>query len=67
MLAAGGILDETMFGPGTLDENQRRRSIYFTVKRSKLVPMMVLFDAPDALQGDRRAVRARRSPRRRCC
>ncbi len=51
ILAAGGTLDLTMFGPGTLDENQRRRSIYFTVKRSKLVPMMLLFDAPDALQG----------------
>ena len=51
LLACGGILDETMFGPGTLDENSHRRSIYFTVKRSKLVPTMVLFDAPDALQG----------------
>jgi mono/diheme cytochrome c family protein len=51
MLAAGGVLDERMYGPGTLDESQRRRSIYFTVKRSKLIPMMVLFDAPDALQG----------------
>jgi len=51
MLATGGILDETMFGPGTLDENHRRRSVYFTVKRSKLASMMVLFDAPDALQG----------------
>ena len=49
MLAVGGILDETMFGPGTLDDNQRRRSLYFTIKRSKLVPMMVLFDAPNAL------------------
>ncbi|MBI2826580.1 MAG: PSD1 domain-containing protein [Planctomycetia bacterium] len=51
MLAAAGMLDETMFGPGTLDEASKRRSIYFTVKRSKLLPMMVLFDAPDALQG----------------
>jgi hypothetical protein len=51
MLATGGILDETLLGPGTLDENHRRRSIYFTVKRSKLASMMVLFDAPDALQG----------------
>jgi Protein of unknown function (DUF1549)/Protein of unknown function (DUF1553)/Planctomycete cytochrome C len=51
MLATGGILDDTMYGPGTLDDNQRRRSIYFTVKRSKLVPMMMLFDAPNALQG----------------
>jgi hypothetical protein len=25
--------------------------LYFFVKRSQLVPMMVLFDAPDALQG----------------
>ncbi len=51
MLAVSGLLDETPFGPGTLDEKQKRRSIYFTVKRSKLIPMMVLFDAPDALQG----------------
>ncbi|HEY4312149.1 MAG TPA: PSD1 and planctomycete cytochrome C domain-containing protein [Pirellulales bacterium] len=50
ILADGGILDETMFGPGTLDDHQRRRSIYFTVKRSKLISMMVLFDAPDGLQ-----------------
>jgi hypothetical protein len=51
MLAVSGILDPTMYGPGTLDEHQKRRSIYFTVKRSRLIPMMVLFDAPDALQG----------------
>ena len=34
-----------------LDENMRRRSIYFTVKRSKLIPSLHVFDAPDALQG----------------
>jgi hypothetical protein len=51
MLAASGQLDTTMFGPGTLDPAQRRRSIYFTVKRSQLVPDMMLYDAPDALQG----------------
>ncbi len=51
LLAVAGVLDRRMYGPGTLDEGHRRRSIYFTVKRSKLVPMMVLFDAPDALQG----------------
>jgi hypothetical protein len=51
MLAASGLLDERMCGPGSLDESNRRRSIYFTVKRSQLVPSMVLFDAPDALQG----------------
>jgi mono/diheme cytochrome c family protein len=55
VLAVSGTLDERMFGPGTLDLSQKRRSIYFFVKRSKLIPTMVLFDAPDALQGiDRR-------------
>jgi hypothetical protein len=49
MLAAAGMLDERVYGPGTLDESHRRRSLYFAVKRSKLVPMMTLFDAPDAL------------------
>jgi hypothetical protein len=49
MLSAAGWLDGRLYGPGTLDESQRRRSLYFTVKRSKLIPMMVLFDAPDAL------------------
>ena len=44
------FLDPTLFGPGTLDPNQRRRSIYFFVKRSRLVPMMTVFDAPDSLQ-----------------
>jgi cytochrome c553 len=51
MLAVSGTLDATMFGPGTLDEAMRRRSIYFFTKRSQLIPMMVLFDAPNSLQG----------------
>ncbi len=51
LLSVSGQLDTTMFGPGTLDNNHRRRSLYFTMKRSQLVPMMVLFDGPDALQG----------------
>jgi cytochrome c553 len=51
LLAAGGELDLKPFGPGTLDENSKRRSIYFTVKRSRLMPMMVIFDAPEALGG----------------
>jgi mono/diheme cytochrome c family protein len=51
MLYVSGQLDPTMFGPGTLDETMRRRSIYFFVKRSKLIPMMMLFDWPDSLQG----------------
>jgi hypothetical protein len=28
---------------------QRRRSVYFTVKRSRIVPMMRAFDGPDGL------------------
>jgi hypothetical protein len=51
LLAVSGRLDRRMFGPGTLDRKQPRRSIYFFVKRSQLVPMLVLFDAPDGLQG----------------
>lgn len=51
MLTVSGTLDPTMFGPGTLDESMRRRSIYFFTKRSQLIPMMVLFDAPNSLQG----------------
>jgi mono/diheme cytochrome c family protein len=51
LLATAGALDTTMFGPGTLDPASRRRSIYFTVKRSQLMPMMQVFDAPDGLQG----------------
>jgi len=55
MLSVSGTLDATMFGPGTLDPAMRRRSIYFFVKRSRMVPSMVLFDGPDTLQGlDRR-------------
>ena len=49
MLFVSGVIDETMFGPGTLDESMKRRSIYFFVKRSKLIPLMVLFDAPEPL------------------
>ncbi len=49
MLAVSGTLDPTMFGTGTLDEGMRRRSIYFQIKRSQLIPLMMLFDAPDSL------------------
>jgi hypothetical protein len=51
LLAVGGQLDHRMYGPGTLDVKMKRRSIYFFLKRSQLIPMMVLFDGPDALQG----------------
>jgi hypothetical protein len=49
VLATSGLLDERMFGPGTLDPSHKRRSIYFMIKRSQLVPMMQLFDAPEPL------------------
>ena len=49
ILCVGGILDPSQYGPGTLDEASLRRSIYFTVKRSKLMPMLQVFDAPDGL------------------
>jgi hypothetical protein len=51
LLAVSDQLDRRMFGPGTLDANHKRRSIYFFVKRSQLVPMMMLFDAPDGTVG----------------
>ena len=55
ILAVSGLLDHTMFGSGTLDENSKRRSIYFTIKRSRLLNSMVVFDALEPLvsQGSR--------------
>ena len=47
VLAVSGQLDDRLYGPGTLSETHRRRSLYFTVKRSQLVPSMTVFDAPD--------------------
>lgn len=49
MLAVSGQLDETQFGPGTLDEAMRRRSIYFMIKRSQLIPFLQVFDTPEPL------------------
>jgi hypothetical protein len=49
MLGISGLLDPTMFGPGTLDANMRRRSVYFFIKRSQLIPVMMLFDWPEHL------------------
>jgi len=55
ILSASGQLDPTMYGPGTLDESHQRRSIYFMIKRSRLIPMMQIFDQPEPLvsQGSR--------------
>jgi mono/diheme cytochrome c family protein len=49
MLVAAGRLDTRMYGPGTLDKAMSRRSVYFRIKRSQLVPMMMLFDWPEHL------------------
>jgi hypothetical protein len=49
LLAAGGNLDLTMFGPSVLD-NTTRRSVYLRVKRSELLPVMTMFDAPEPTQ-----------------
>jgi hypothetical protein len=49
MLVVSGLLDRRMYGPGTLDQNMRRRSVYFFIKRSQLIPMMMLFDWPEHL------------------
>jgi len=51
ILAVGGRLNTTMYGPGTLSEESPRRSVYFTMKRSKLIPSLVVFDAPDGTTG----------------
>lgn len=50
LLAVSGVLDKSMFGPGSLKETDARRSIYLKVKRSSLIPILQLFDAPDAIQ-----------------
>lgn len=50
LLAVGGNLDRTVHGPAVADANSPRRSIYLRVKRSQLVPMMQMFDAPEAIQ-----------------
>ncbi len=51
MLSVSGQLDTAMFGPSTLDPDMKRRSIYFMIKRSKLMSMLTVFDAPDATVG----------------
>lgn len=48
LLAVGGTLDRTMYGPSLLDG--ARRSVYLRVKRSELIPLMTMFDAPEPTQ-----------------
>ena len=49
LLAIGGNLDKSMYGPSILD-NTPRRSVYLRVKRSELIPLMTMFDAPEPTQ-----------------
>jgi len=55
LLAVSGSLDLNMYGPGSLNESDARRSVYLKVKRGSLIPILQQFDAPDAIQsiGDR--------------
>jgi hypothetical protein len=50
LLSVSGKLDSTMYGKGSLDEKSPRRSVYLTMKRSRLIPLLQLFDAPDMMQ-----------------
>jgi len=50
ILAVSGELDSKMFGAGTLDVSMKRRSIYFFIKRSRLIPFLLAFDGTNALQ-----------------
>jgi hypothetical protein len=50
MLSISGQLDERRYGAGTRDEASKRRSIYFTIKRSALIPFLTTFDFPEPLQ-----------------
>ncbi|WP_373652508.1 PSD1 and planctomycete cytochrome C domain-containing protein [Schlesneria sp. DSM 10557] len=47
ILCVSGMLDDRLYGLGKLDETHRRRSLYFMIKRSQLMPSMTVFDAPD--------------------
>jgi hypothetical protein len=49
MLATADRLDIQMCGPGSLNVEMPRRSVYFFIKRSQLIPMMMLFDWPEHL------------------
>ena len=50
LLAVGGRLNSSMYGPGSLDQDHPRRSVYLRIKRSRLIPVLQLFDGPDSLQ-----------------
>ena len=49
VLAIGRNLDLSMYGQSIM-ENTPRRSVYLRVKRSELIPLMTMFDAPEPTQ-----------------
>ncbi len=49
LLSAGGKLDGKLYGPSVLEDSDRR-SVYLRVKRSELLPLMTMFDAPEPTQ-----------------
>jgi hypothetical protein len=49
MLSVSDSLDTNLYGPGIRNLDHQRRSIYFFLKRSKLIPMLRLFDMPSPL------------------
>ena len=51
LLSVSKLLDTTMYGPGSLRTDMRRRSIYFFIKRGMPIPSMMLFDWPEHLVG----------------
>ena len=48
-LAVSGTLDPKLYGPGEENEGMRRRSIYFRIQRSQMIPSLQIFDWPDSL------------------
>ena len=51
LLTVAGLLDDTMYGPGSQREDMQRRSVYFFIKRTELIPALMLFDWPEHLVG----------------
>ena len=51
LLKVSKLLDTTMYGPGSLRADMRRRSVYFFIKRSEPIPSLMLFDWPEHLVG----------------
>jgi len=49
VLAVSGQLDRTPYGAGSLSPDMKRRSIYFTIKRSRPPNAMIAFDWPEHL------------------